>query len=77
VTATEQDPADLTTDPREPTDRLWRDLRTGADGLTAREALRRLEAYGPNELTRRQGPGWVGELMRGCDGRGRVRRGRR
>lgn len=53
-----------TSDPREPTDRLFRDLRTAPDGLTDREAQRRLEAYGPNELTRRRGNGWVGELMR-------------
>ena len=55
MTATEVPATDLTTDPREPTDRLFRDLRTSPDGLTDREAQRRLEAYGPNELTRRRG----------------------
>jgi calcium-translocating P-type ATPase len=65
VTATVVPSTDLTTtDPREPTDRLFRDLRTTPDGLTDREAQRRLEAYGPNELTRRRGSGWVGELVR-------------
>lgn len=65
MTATEVPSTDLTTsDPREPADRLFRDLRTTPDGLTDREAPRRLEAYGPNELTRRRGSGWAGELMR-------------
>ncbi|MFI5696411.1 HAD-IC family P-type ATPase [Kribbella sp. NPDC051586] len=64
MTTTDVPAADLTSDPREPADRLFRDLRTSANGLTGREAQRRLEAYGPNELTRRRGNGWVGELGR-------------
>jgi calcium-translocating P-type ATPase len=44
--------------------RLFRDLSSSADGLSAREAARRLEVYGPNELTRRVGRRWPGELAR-------------
>ncbi|MDG6107314.1 cation-transporting P-type ATPase [Dactylosporangium aurantiacum] len=51
-------------DPREPLDRLMRDLRCGPDGLAAREAGRRLVAYGTNELTRRRGRQWWKELVR-------------
>ncbi|MFF0341652.1 cation-translocating P-type ATPase [Kribbella sp. NPDC004875] len=64
MTTTDVPATGLTNDPREPADRLFRDLRTTANGLTGREAQRRLEAYGPNELTRRQGNGWAGELGR-------------
>jgi calcium-translocating P-type ATPase len=39
-------------------ERLFRDLRSSPDGLSAREAARRLEAHGPNELERRQGAVW-------------------
>lgn len=47
-------------DPREPADALLRDLRSGPGGLSAREAARRLELYGPNELPQRRGqPWWV------------------
>jgi hypothetical protein len=42
-------------DPLEPLARLFRDLRGSPDGLSAREAARRLEVYGPNELSRRSG----------------------
>jgi calcium-translocating P-type ATPase len=51
-------------DPLEPIARLFRDLRSSADGLGPREAARRLEVYGPNELTRRGGRQWPGELAR-------------
>ena len=40
-------------DPLEPLARLFRDLRSSAAGLSAREASRRLEVTGPNELSRR------------------------
>jgi calcium-translocating P-type ATPase len=43
---------------------LLRDLRSSRDGLTTREAERRLVQYGPNELSRRGGPRWPGELAR-------------
>ena len=51
-------------DPREPSTLLLRDLRTTPDGLSGREAARRLEAYGPNELVRRAGRDWPKQLLR-------------
>jgi magnesium-transporting ATPase (P-type) len=51
-------------DAREPLTLLYRDLRTGPHGLSAREAARRLVAYGPNELERREGPRWPAQLAR-------------
>lgn len=53
-----------TPDPLEPLGQLFRDLRSSADGLSAREAARRLEVFGPNELSRRGGRRWPGELAR-------------
>jgi len=50
------------TDPLEPMAQLFRDLRATPEGLSGREAARRLEASGPNELTRRGGRRWPGEL---------------
>ena len=40
-------------DPEEAADRLLRDLRTSPQGLSTREAQRRLLQYGPNGLQRR------------------------
>ena len=61
-------PADTGTadgpDPLEPLGQLYRDLRSSASGLAGREAARRLEVYGPNELARRGGRRWPGELAR-------------
>jgi hypothetical protein len=51
-------------DPLEPLAKLFRDLRTSPAGLSAREAARRLEVSGPNELARRGGRRWPGELAR-------------
>ncbi|MEU2136176.1 cation-translocating P-type ATPase [Nocardia rhamnosiphila] len=51
-------------DPREPVSALMRDLRTGPEGLTGREAARRLELYGPNELPLRRGQPWWAALGR-------------
>lgn len=51
-------------DPREPAERLLRDLRSRRSGLTEREAGRRLVVYGPNELRRAGGPRWGKELAR-------------
>jgi calcium-translocating P-type ATPase len=51
-------------EPREPIERLFRDLRSRPEGLADREAARRLVAYGPNELTRRGGRRWLGELVK-------------
>ena len=66
--ATESEPGqsagDLAPDPLESLSELFRDLRTSADGLSAREAGRRLEASGPNELSRRGGRRWPGELAK-------------
>ncbi|WP_067537143.1 cation-translocating P-type ATPase [Nocardia crassostreae] len=50
-------------DPREPVDRLVRDLHARRDGLDSRDALRRLEVYGPNELRRREQRRWPAELL--------------
>ncbi len=43
---------------------LLRDLRASPDGLSGREAARRLQVAGPNELARRGGRRWPGELAR-------------
>jgi len=51
-------------DPVEPLVQLFRDLRSSAEGLPGREAARRLEVFGPNELSRRGGRRWPGELAR-------------
>ena len=49
-------------DAREPVALLLRDLSASADGLSSREAERRLIAYGPNELERRGGRRWPRQL---------------
>ncbi len=49
-------------DPLEPLEQLFRDLRSSPHGLSGREAARRLEVSGPNELVRRGGRRWPGEL---------------
>jgi magnesium-transporting ATPase (P-type) len=51
-------------DPLEPLAQLFRDLRSSPEGLSGREAARRLEVSGPNELARRGGRRWPGELGR-------------
>jgi magnesium-transporting ATPase (P-type) len=51
-------------DPLEPLEQLFRDLRASAAGLSSREAARRLEVSGPNELVRHGGRRWPGELAR-------------
>jgi len=51
-------------DPLEPLEELFRDLRAAPSGLSGREAARRLEVSGPNELVRRGGRRWPGELAR-------------
>ncbi|GAA2804762.1 cation-transporting P-type ATPase [Kitasatospora sp. CM 4170] len=50
------------TDPREPLALLFRDLRTSPQGLTERDAARRLTVYGLNALVRRGGRRWPREL---------------
>ncbi len=49
-------------DPREPVEQLLSGLRTRAEGLSSREAERRLVAYGANELIRRGGRRWPRQL---------------
>ena len=49
-------------DPRERLDLLLRDLRSSPQGLSTREARRRLVAYGPNELRRERRAGWWVEM---------------
>ena len=44
-------------DPRQRADLLLRDLRSSRSGLSPREAQRRLDQYGPNEIHRREGAG--------------------
>ncbi|MGE5764474.1 MAG: cation-translocating P-type ATPase, partial [Mycobacterium leprae] len=51
-------------DPEEALDRLLRDLRSRREGLSDREAARRLVSVGPNELVRRRGGGWPSQLVR-------------
>ncbi|MFB9905394.1 cation-translocating P-type ATPase [Allokutzneria oryzae] len=51
-------------DPRGPVATLLRDLRSGAEGLSVREAQRRLHVHGPNELPRRGTRRWWKELVR-------------
>ncbi len=46
----------LPRDPREPIERLLRDLGVRAEGLSEREAARRLLAYGPERAPARQRP---------------------
>jgi calcium-translocating P-type ATPase len=50
--------------PLEPMAQLFRDLRCSPAGLPGREAARRLQVFGPNELSRRGGRRWPGELAR-------------
>src|SRR6188474_3278381 len=54
--------ASLGIDPTERVDLLLRDLRSSRDGLSAREAERRLVQFGPNELRRRGHRRWPREL---------------
>ncbi len=50
-------------DPRRPLAELFRELRTSPDGLTGREASRRLLVYGSNVLVQRAGRRWPQELL--------------
>ena len=62
---TEQPPAaPLAPDPTEAVELLLRHLKSSSDGLTSREAQRRLVQFGPNELKRRGGRRWPRELAR-------------
>ncbi len=57
-------PAPPTPDPTEAVKLLLRHLRSGTEGLTSREAQRRLVQFGPNVLRRRGGRRWPRELAR-------------
>jgi calcium-translocating P-type ATPase len=59
-----QGPSAVALDPEEAADRLLRDLRSTPDGLSKREAERRLLQYGPNTLRRRRRRRWPAELAR-------------
>jgi len=60
-----EEPATLdSVDPEEALDRLLRDLRSRREGLSDREASRRLETVGPNELTRRASRTWPLQVAR-------------
>jgi calcium-translocating P-type ATPase len=59
----ERDQPSAVSDPRIPLALLYRNLRTSQEGLSSREAERRLVVYGPNELTRRSGLRWPRELL--------------
>ncbi|MGW4113002.1 cation-translocating P-type ATPase [Actinosynnema sp. NPDC004786] len=61
---TTTDDRDVVQDPGEPLARLQRDLRSRPEGLTAREAARRLQAHGPNVIVRHARRGWPGPLVR-------------
>ena len=52
------------TNPREPVELLFRQLRARPDGLSSREAERRLVSYGSNELVRRAVRQWPRELAK-------------
>ena len=54
---------ELVNDPQESLGVLYRDLRSSAEGLTIREAARRLIVYGPNQLVPRGKRRWPGELL--------------
>lgn len=65
MTSTRSLPAEpLDTDPAEDLPRVLSRLRTRPEGLTEREAARRLEAEGANELVRRRTGGLGTELVR-------------
>jgi calcium-translocating P-type ATPase len=59
-----QDASAVALDPEEAADRLLRDLRSAPDGLSTREAQRRLLQHGPNTLRRRHTRRWPAELAR-------------
>jgi calcium-translocating P-type ATPase len=50
-------------DPEEEIPQLLADLRTQVDGLDEREAARRLQQVGPNEIRRESGPRWWRSLL--------------
>lgn len=55
---------DTTADPQGPLALLYRNMRTSEQGLSGREAQRRLAVYGSNELVQRTGRRWPRELAK-------------
>ncbi|CRK51232.1 Calcium-transporting ATPase [Rhodococcus sp. RD6.2] len=51
-------------DPQEALERLLRDLRSRREGLSSRDAERRLTVAGTNDLVRKRGDPWWRELLR-------------
>jgi len=64
VAAQEDDPVAAPLDAEERIELLLGELRSSASGLTSVQAERRLAQHGPNQLTRRAGRRWPGELAR-------------
>jgi magnesium-transporting ATPase (P-type) len=62
--ADNQDASVIAPDPERTADRLLRDLRSGPEGLTTREAGRRLLEYGLNASRRHSQNHWPAELAR-------------
>ena len=58
------DTPSIVDDPREAVELLLRELRARPDGLSSREAERRLVAYGRNEIVRRGGVRWPRQLAK-------------
>ena len=58
------EPPSAAVDPEEAIDLLLRHLGTRLGGLEPREAARRLQQHGPNEIRRREGPGHLRALAR-------------
>ena len=58
------DSVPATVDPQERIDALLAHLGTRPEGLSSREAQRRLAQYGANEISRPAGRGWWRELVR-------------
>ena len=48
-----------------PAGHILKELETGPEGLSGREAARRLEREGPNELEAPRGPGLLARLLGG------------
>jgi calcium-translocating P-type ATPase len=59
-----RDPPAAIDDPREAYELLLRELRAHPEGLSSREAERRLAAYGRNEIVRRGGRRWPQQLAK-------------
>ncbi len=64
MTTRSKDPFEVPdVDPEEGVPQLLAGLRTEVDGLDEREAARRLDQFGPNEIRRESGPAWWRSLL--------------